>query len=277
MNSVLILTIILFVAAFAIGFHRGLFGIVSGLINWAIIIGFLYFVAPPIEKYLMKGGAYTNFRNSVSENVKAGLVKKENKYIDALKKEAEKKTDSIYSDDIEKPRKADIVLSDSQSMKDFLEDLGIKVPIKASDYYSKKINKKTNDAANMTANINASNAKKITAANQTISDAIGTQVATLMVKGIAILISLLIAFIITRILSLVAQILGKVPVIGGFSKVLGGIWGVIVALLILWLFMDIVTCFSTTSLCQKITAQITKNEVLNILYMNNPLLFLINK
>ena len=98
-----------------------------------------------------------------------------------------------------------------------------------------------------------------------------------MVKGLAILTSLLIAFIITKVISLIAQFIGDLPVVGGFSRALGGIWGIIVALMIIWIFMDVVTCFSITPSGEKLMTQIESSEFLNILYVNNPLAFLINK
>lgn len=286
MNYVLIGTLILLVVAFAIGFHRGLFGLLSGLLTWVIILGFLYVATPLIEAKYMEGAVYKKFYNSVSEHINVGLVNKENETIDSIN-EARKEqsdstntttdtTDSTDTTDIGTPRKAAIDLSDSESLRDYLEKIGISIPKKASDFISKAVDSTTNAAAEIVSNITDENADKLSDANDTIVSTLASRTAALMVKGLAILTSLLIAFIITRILALVAQFLGDMPVVGGFSRFLGGVWGIIVALLIIWIFMDIVTCFSITPYGGKIASQIQNNEFLNILNVENPLAFLIN-
>ena len=94
MNYVLIVTLILLVAAFAIGFYRGLFGLLSGLLSWVIIIGFLYVATPLIEERYMDGAVYQKFYNSVSEHITSGLVHKENQTIDQINEQREEDEDS---------------------------------------------------------------------------------------------------------------------------------------------------------------------------------------
>ena len=95
MNYVLIVTLILLVAAFAIGFYRGLFGLLSGLLSWVIIIGFLYVATPLIEERYMDGAVYQKFYNSVSEHITSGLVQKENQTIDQINEQREEDEDHI--------------------------------------------------------------------------------------------------------------------------------------------------------------------------------------
>lgn len=288
MNYVLIVTLILLVAAFAIGFYRGLFGLLSGLLSWVIIIGFLYVATPLIEERYMDGAVYQKFYNSVSEHITSGLVQKENHTIDQINEQREEDEDSqdTYTTDdstdeettdIGTPKKAKIDLSDSGSLRDYLEKLDINLPKKATDFISKAVDSTTNAAVEIAENISDDNEKKLSSANDTITKTIAGQTAALMVKGLAILTSLLIAFIITRVISLIAQFIGDLPVVGGFSRALGGIWGIIVALMIIWIFMDVVTCFSITPSGEKLMTQIESSGFLNILYVDNPLAFLINK
>ena len=63
MNYVLIGSLILLVVAFAIGFYRGLFGLLGGLLTWIIILGFLYVATPLIEAKYMDGAVYKKFYN----------------------------------------------------------------------------------------------------------------------------------------------------------------------------------------------------------------------
>ena len=279
MNYVLIGSLILLVVAFAIGFYRGLFGLLSGLLTWIIILGFLYVATPLIEAKYMDGAVYKKFYNSVSEHISTSLITKENKTIDSLNAAAgDDTTDTQDSTtDVGTPKKAAIDLSDSESLRDYLGKLGISIPKKASDFISKAVDSTTNAAAEIVSNITADNADKLSEANNTIVDTLSARTAALMVKGLAILTSLLIAFIITRALALIAQFIGDLPVVGGFSRFLGGVWGIIVALLIIWIFMDVVTCFSITPNGAKLVSQIQNNAFLDFLYVENPLAFLINK
>lgn len=278
MNYVLIGSLILLVVAFAIGFYRGLFGLLSGLLTWIIILGFLYVATPLIEAKYMDGAVYKKFYNSVSEHISTSLITKENKTIDSLNEAADVNTaaeDTIT--DVGTPKKVAIDLSDSESLRDYLGKIGISIPKKASDFISKAVDSTTNAAAEIVSNITADNADKLSEANDTIVDTLSARTAALMVKGLAILTSLLMAFIITRALALIAQFIGELPVVGGFSRFLGGVWGVIVALLIIWIFMDVVTCFSITPNGAKLVSQIQNNAFLDFLYIENPLAFLINK
>lgn len=278
MNYVLIGSLILLVVAFAIGFYRGLFGLLGGLLTWMIILGFLYVATPLIEAKYMDGAVYKKFYNSVSEHISTSLITKENKTIDSLNAAASENTDTEdTTTDIGTPKKAAIDLSDSESLRDYLEKIGISIPKKASDFISKAVDSMTNAAAEIVSNITADNADKLSEANNTIVDTLSARTAALMVKGLAILTSLLIAFIITRALALIAQFIGDLPVVGGFSRFLGGVWGIIVALLIIWIFMDVVTCFSITPNGAKLVSQIQNNAFLDFLYVENPLAFLINK
>lgn len=278
MNYVLIGSLILLVVAFAIGFYRGLFGLLGGLLTWMIILGFLYVATPLIEAKYMDGAVYKKFYNSVSEHISTSLITKENKKIDSLNAAASENTDTEdTTTDIGTPKKAAIDLSDSESLRDYLEKIGISIPKKASDFISKAVDSTTNAAAEIVSNITADNADKLSDANDTIVSTLSARTAALMVKGLAILTSLLIAFIITRALALIAQFIGDLPVVGGFSRFLGGVWGIIVALLIIWIFMDVVTCFSITPNGAKLVSQIQNNAFLDFLYVENPLAFLINK
>jgi hypothetical protein len=70
---------------------------------------------------------------------------------------------------------------------------------------------------------------------------------------------------------LIAHFITDLPIIGGITKGLGGAWGVIVAMMMVWIMMDIVTCFAVLPWGQYMMAQIKGSEILNVMYMYNPL------
>lgn len=283
MNYLLIITLILLLVGFIIGWAKGLIGILTGILSWVIILGVMYVATPMIEKAYAKGPVYEKMYNTVSDHVSNGLVKKENKAIDKLNEqiEAENNSDTIDDTDVEQNesgnKKADIELNDSQSMKDFLEGISIKLPSEVTRIVARAVDDATNAAAELVTNITADSEDKITSANDTIVNTVSTPIATLMVRGLALLTAFLIAIIITRIVALIGQALGNAPVIGGISRFFGGIWGIIVVLVLVWLFMDFVTCFSITPNGQKLMEQINSSTLLDSLYINNPLAFLISE
>ncbi|MDD6380808.1 MAG: hypothetical protein PUG04_03850 [Lachnospiraceae bacterium] len=282
MNYLLIITLVLLFVGFVIGWAKGLIGILTGILSWVIILGVMYVATPAIERAYSKGPVYEKMYNTVSDHVSNGLVTKENKAIDELNESIEAANDSDSTDTTTETasdgnQKADINLSDSESMKDFLSGISISLPSAVTRIVAQAVDGATNAAARLVSNITADSQDKITSANDTIVNTVSTPIATLMVRGLALLTSFLLAVIITRIIALIGQALGNTPVIGGISRFFGGIWGIIVVLVLVWLFMDLVTCFSITPNGQKLMSQINSSSFLDTLYINNPLTFFITK
>lgn len=283
MNYLLIITAAALLVGFIIGWAKGLIGILTGILSWVIILGVMYVATPAIEKAYAKGPVYEKMYNTVSDHVSNGLVTKENKAIDKLNEqiEADNNSDTVPTT-TETPaetenKKADIELGDAQSMKDFLAGIRIDLPSEVTRIVSRAVDDTTNAAAELVSNITADSENKISSANDTIVSTVSTPIATLMVRGLALLTAFLLALIITRVIALIGQALGDAPVIGGISRFFGGVWGIIVVLVIVWLFMDFVTCFSITPNGQKLLSQINSSSFLDTLYINNPLSFLIEK
>lgn len=287
MNYVLIITLVLLMVCFIIGWAKGLFGILSGILSWVIILAVMYFATPVIEQAYTNGPVYEKMYNMVSDHVSNGLVTKENEAIDKLNEQiaeenaaAENGLDTGTEDETQTDDNSDKVqidLTDSQSMRDFLESISISLPSKVTSIIARVADDATNAAAGIVENITADKENQISSANTTIVDSVSKPLASLMVRGIALLTALLIAIIITRIIALIAHALGDAPVVGGISRFLGGIWGLIVAMILVFLFMDLVTCFAITPNGAKLMSQIESSDFLNSLYINNPLGFLISK
>ena len=279
MNLLLIITAILLFAGFAIGWARGLFGILAGVLSWVIILVVMYAVTPVIEKAYMKGPVYDKMYDLVSANVSDGLIRKENKSIDKINEAIENGNDDQDQDSetVGQNRKAKTDLGDSESMKDFLSELHIPLPETVTGIVSRAVDTATNAAAEIANNISADSESKLSGANDTIIKDVSEPIAKLMVRGVALITALIIALILTRIVALIAQIAGDMPVVGGISGFFGGIWGMVVALILVWIFMDLVSCFSITSQGQKLLDMINSSGFLDALYINNPLGFLISR
>lgn len=283
MNYLLIIIGVLMLVGFIIGWAKGLIGILSGILSWVIILVIMYTATPLIENTYMKGPVYKKMYNTVSGHVSNNLVSHENKAIDKLNEQIDADNASgnttVTGADVNDSGKGKptIDLTDSESLKEFFSGISISLPNKVTSIVSKALSDTTSAAAALVENITEDSEDKLADANATITKGVTQPLATLMVRGIAMLTAFILALIVTRIIALILHLIGRAPVVGGFSRVLGGVFGIIVVLLLVWIFMDFVTCFAITPNGAKLMSQIEGSELLNTLYINNPLLFLISR
>ena len=113
--------------------------------------------------------------------------------------------------------------------------------------------------------------------NGMIADQAARPVAKMMIHGIAVILIVILSLLLTRIVGLIINILNDTPVIGGTSRLIGGVWGFVCALLIIWVAMDLVACFALTPTGQGLMAEIKDNPFLSVLFNYNPLEFLIRR
>jgi hypothetical protein len=68
------------------------------------------------------------------------------------------------------------------------------------------------------------------------------------------------------------DVISELPVLHGVNRLAGGVVGIGVGLIAVWLLFLAVTLFYATSLGQSCFRQIEANEILNILYQKNYIL-----
>lgn len=90
-----------------------------------------------------------------------------------------------------------------------------------------------------------------------------------IVKGVAMLITFLLAEIIVAFLGILIRGLGKAPVIRQVNGFLGLIAGAAEGFLVVWILMFAVSCLQGTSAGQALLADIYQNEFLIFLYEHN--------
>jgi hypothetical protein len=68
------------------------------------------------------------------------------------------------------------------------------------------------------------------------------------------------------------DVISELPVLHGVNRLAGGVVGIGVGLIAVWILFLVVTLFYATSLGQSCFRQIEANEILNILYQKNYIL-----
>jgi len=106
----------------------------------------------------------------------------------------------------------------------------------------------------------------------TFAEYIVTYIAKILADIIAFLVTLIAVLIIIRVLMGMAGILNKVPVVGGINKLAGGIAGVGVGIVIVWIMFIVVTMLYNTTIGKMCLENIAADPTLTKLYNSNILM-----
>ena len=112
--------------------------------------------------------------------------------------------------------------------------------------------------------------------NQVIH-AVTDELTKRIVNATAMMVSFLMAVAICLLLSLVLRVIHDLPIVGGVSRFIGGVWGFIEGILAVWVMFVMVTSLASSEFGQKAMMQIMNNPILLFLYKNNLILILINQ
>ena len=100
----------------------------------------------------------------------------------------------------------------------------------------------------------------------TIAQKIAAGTADLVVKGTGILVTIVVVFIIIKLLIILSGAVNKVPLVGGINKLLGGLLGVVRGIIIVWILLFFVTMFAHTQVGQDILAEVAGSKILSAFY-----------
>lgn len=107
---------------------------------------------------------------------------------------------------------------------------------------------------------------------RTFQDYIGAYVTRIVINIIAFLITLLLAGVIMRVLIYALAIMEKLPVIHGVNRLLGGVLGIGIGLIIVWIVFLVITLMYSSEAGQMCYKWIQESRILKILYDTNPIL-----
>lgn len=101
---------------------------------------------------------------------------------------------------------------------------------------------------------------------------LSTTVTSLILQGITILLTLLIAFIGLHLLMLVTDLVAKLPVIHTLNRLGGAVAGLITGYLIMQILFLLITTFSGTSWGMALMKQIHESSILTFLYNSSAII-----
>ncbi len=100
----------------------------------------------------------------------------------------------------------------------------------------------------------------------TVAQKFAASAAELIVKGTGILVTIVVVFIIIKLLIILSGAVNKVPLVGGINKLFGGVLGVVRGIIIVWILFFLVTMFAHTEIGQDILAEIAESKILSLFY-----------
>lgn len=106
---------------------------------------------------------------------------------------------------------------------------------------------------------------------------IGAYIARLVINIIAFVLTFIVVTVILRAVVFALDIVSELPVIGFFNHLAGGVLGIGIALIIVWIIFMIVTLMYTTDVGKEIYEMIQNNSALKLIYDCNPVMQLVVK
>lgn len=106
---------------------------------------------------------------------------------------------------------------------------------------------------------------------------IGAYIARLVINIIAFVLTFIVVTVILRAVVFALDIVSELPVVGFFNHLGGGVLGIGIALIIVWILFMIVTLLYTTDIGKEIYEMIQNNSLLKLIYDYNPVMQLVVK
>lgn len=101
------------------------------------------------------------------------------------------------------------------------------------------------------------------------ADYIGKGIARVVINSIAAIVIFLAASLIIRIFIYIFDVITMLPIIGGVNRIAGAAFGIILALVAVWILFLIVTLMYTTTMGKEMFEMIQENPFLSFLYKHN--------
>lgn len=111
----------------------------------------------------------------------------------------------------------------------------------------------------------------------TFGEYVGSYIAKIIADILAFLISFVVIMIIIRVAIGMLGIVGKLPLIGGINHLAGGVVGVGIGILVIWIMFIVITLLYNTSIGAMCLEDIAESQILTKLYDSNILMKYITK
>ena len=107
---------------------------------------------------------------------------------------------------------------------------------------------------------------------ETFAQYVGSYLAKLLINIVSFLCTFLLVTIVFRAIVFALDIVAELPGIGAVNHLVGGLMGILGALVIVWLLYLILTLFFTTAVGKLLFEMIQDNAFLKVLYEYNPVM-----
>lgn len=107
---------------------------------------------------------------------------------------------------------------------------------------------------------------------KTFADYVGEFLSKLIINIVAFICTFLLVTLVLRALVFSLDIVSELPVLGFFNRLAGGVIGAAGGLIIVWLLFVVITLLYVTSFGREVYQVIQDNDILRIIYENNPLM-----
>ena len=101
---------------------------------------------------------------------------------------------------------------------------------------------------------------------------VSAYMAKLIINVAAFLLTFIVVSIILRAIIFSLNVVSELPVVGLVNRLAGGVLGMLMVLIIVWLVFLVITMLCTTGIGQSMIAMIQENEFLKTIYEYNPVL-----
>lgn len=270
--TILVLAIII-LCAFN-GFRKGLFGIVFGLISWAVIILSVVFLSPVMQDYLEnKTGLPDRIYESAKGYIEQKLTRTGSGSLDSMVAENEKKDTASMSfmADIISRLVSDVGSQKNSATKDISDSAG-------SASYDSTLPPAMNRAIRGTAQEAIEDYNISSALNEAkgtvvsfVAGSVASKIRDYAVFGLARILT----FLIAALACFIFRIIFKVIMLDrGFAirqHILGVLFGLLEGFLLVWILMYLISCIATTEFGRSLSSAIDGSVILSWFYNNNPL------
>ena len=107
---------------------------------------------------------------------------------------------------------------------------------------------------------------------ETFGQYVGAYIARLVINIIAFVLTFIVVTVILRAIVFALDVVSELPVIGFFNHLGGGVLGIGIALIIVWILFMVVTLMYTTDIGKEIYKMIQDNSILKLIYDINPIM-----
>ena len=90
--------------------------------------------------------------------------------------------------------------------------------------------------------------------------------ATKVTQALGILVTLVLSFIVLRLILMLTGLISKVPVVSGVNKIFGIVLGLVRGLILVWILCYVITVFSYTKIGQEAVYAMENNSILSLFY-----------